>query len=1201
MFPADSIHHAAAEVPPSPAILAGEGEPGSTFRNVLAMLVLLVLTALPLAAAPLDDYTFVRPHGPAEWAAAGDFNGDGLIDSVIVDRVTGAYRVAYQTPDGEPGWTQPRASGIADVTGFSVGNLFSVASHGLVFTAEAANRINVVPANDPAQPGLPVTFFINAVGPNQVVAMEVGGAGNSPLHDLVVASVWNTPSYRATTIRNSNGATFVSLQEDVIAQRWERGNRVIFRDGTAPVLAVLARGNTDVLRLISHALGPQETFLEFGPLPAGVEYAAGRFGGSNLARFLVYRPGQSNFTTYAVAEPIPGTFQAGPTNQFALGHAIRSLVTLPAAAGVPARFVAVFDDGARAAAFDFDGNNLPTVSQEFLPPDGQRILGATPSGNGAVTFGVSHANGTRTSRSLRYAFDAGTGTFVLSHDNVLPSVTDLSARANVFQFQFEPFVAPHPRLLHSANAGDWSSLFSLVGGPPQVGVTSETYADAARGLDDPTPANLGAGHPQAQFGLANQYTEAVSIFSLGAASGPSVVQVSAQPAGGFHARSVAVQFQVDAPGYQVLYRRNAQGPWLAYAGQAVQIFTNSTLQHRARALLGSAQTSIKTEIYTFRDGPGTLDSDSDGVPDYVEIANGLDPLRSGSDADGDGASDLEELLKNTSPANAASKPPTAGYEQHTAVDWILTPRPFDGTTGTETFARGGSRVRVFDGSGALLAAASVGHPIGVSAAASNVFIHPAQPLLVAATDPHFDVFTPSADTRIGRELVALLPSPILPPITVPYLYGGAVGVLNAEALNWVTAAKLAYGNATNEVRAQNITVTQTAAAALLEARLRAALAAASPSRSNLTLFPFRPADAGRQILDDDARGLLAHGDVQRPAYDLRQMYHSLETLVLQAPSPQVQALLTVAREIYRVSSVSNNAAPGLYRPPLDVLRDFIRDGIVHSNYIAAGSFPPALLANAAAGVHSVMQQLGSRPVTNLTLRVRPDSIGSACTTLETADLASTPVNLFALGGGAFDFPDTFQLQPGALVEVVGRPDVISTTCAGLNVEVLAVSLEAVPVRSDGDADGNLLIDTWEMALLGGLGADPFDDADGDGYSNLQEMWEGSDPTDRRGAPAVPIAALTLPTLHVEEVPIDGAGGAGGAGAPGTGKTMAATWLASPLYADRLQFSLQATADLRQKPTTIPITPVHLGGGLYRVVLPNSGEAQFFRIALQLKL
>ncbi len=1212
MFPNDSIHQIAANGPPRRAVLAGR-RPGHGYsttrmaggaasRSALALASILIVLALrPLPAASLDDYTFVHPHGPAEWAAGGDFNGDGLIDSVIVDRVTGAYRVAYQAPDGEPAWTQPRASGIADVTGFSVGYLFNTVSQGLAFTAESANRVNVVAADDPSHGGLPATFFINAVGPNQVVAADVGGAGNTPLHDLVVASVWNTPAYRATTVRNNDGSTFVPLQEDVLAQRWDRGNRVIFRDGRPAVMAVLARGNTDALRLVSHALGPQETFLEFGPLPSGVDYVAGRFGANPLAKFLVYRPGQSNFTAYAVAEPIPGTFQPGPTNQFALARAIRTLVSLPAAAGNPARLLAVWDDGQGAAAFEFDGLNLPAVLQEFVPPAGQQILGATPSGNGAFAFGVSPVNSPRTTRSLRYSFDAGAGMFVLTHDNVLPSVTDLSARANVLQFQFEPFVVPNPRLLHRANAGDWSSLFSLAGGPPQIGVTSETYADSSRGLDDPTPLNLGPGHPQAQFGLANQYNEAVSIFSLSAASGPSVVGVSALPAGGLHSRSVAVQFQTDAPGFQVLYRQNTLGPWLTYAGKPVQIFTNTTLQYRARALLGQAQTAVKSETYMFRQNAGTLDSDSDGVPDYVEIANGLDPVRSGSDGDGDGVSDLEELLKGTSPSNAASKPPTSGYEQHTSVDWILTPRPLDGTTGAETFARGGPRVRVFDGSGSLLAAATVGHPINVSAVASNVLVDPAHPLLVAATDPHFDIVTPSTDARLGRELVAILPSPTLPPIVVPDVYGSAGGALNAEAQNWVAAAQSAYGVATNEVRSQTLSIAQTTAAALLEARLNIALTVASPTRSNLTLFPFRPADAGRQTLDDNARDLLAHSAAERPAYDLRQMHYSIEALVLQSPTPQVQALLNLAREIYRVSSASNNAAPGLYRSPLDVLRDFVRDGNIPPDYVAAGTFPPALLANATAGVHSVLNQLGSRPVTNLTLRLRPDTVGGICTTLETADLASTPVNLFAAGGGAFDFPDTFQLVPGAVVQIVGRPDVISTTCAGLNVEVLAISLATIPARSDGDADGNLLIDTWEMALLGGIGADPLGDADGDGYSNIQEMWEGSDPSDRRGTPSAPIATLTLPTLHIGEIPDDaGGGGAGGGGPKGTGKTMAAEWLFSSAYADRVEFLIQATADLSQPPTTRAITPIHLGGGLYRAILPNSGGAQFFKVRLQLK-
>ena len=72
------------------------------------------------------------------------------------------------------------------------------------------------------------------------------------------------------------------------------------------------------------------------------------------------------------------------------------------------------------------------------------------------------------------------------------------------------------------------------------------------------------------------------------------------------------------------------------------------------------------------------------------------------------------------------------------------------------------------------------------------------------------------------------------------------------------------------------------------------------------------------------------------------------------------------------------------------------------------------------------------------------------------------------------------------------------------------------LRSDGDSDGNLLIDSWELLFLGMLGSDPFGDDDKDGYSNLQEMMEGTDPHDTAGAPPVPVAKLNVPVLNIEQ-------------------------------------------------------------------------------------
>jgi hypothetical protein len=1175
-----------------------------SLREATRAIPLALSIASPCAAtaASLDDYVFVYPNGGAEWASSGDFNGDGLLDAVIVDRVTGAYRIGYQSPGGEHTWTTARASGVAGVSGVAVGHLLNAASHGLAFTSPEANRVNVVSAANPSQAGLPVSVFLPSVGPNQVVALHVGGPGDTPLHDLVVPTAWNgVAPYRITTIRNTDGATFSTLQDLAAAQRHERGNRVVIKDGTAPVLAILARGGTDTLRLVSYQGGPPNTFLQITGLPGGSEYAVGRFAGNGLRHFLFFRPGQSTLWVYPILEPVAGTFESGPANGFDFGDAIGSVVTLPGDAGT--KLLVIFDQGTHAAVYNFDGTSAPTLAGEFDAPEGGRLLGATPLENHGVRM---HASGTgktmaaeviadelggRTGRSLQYSFNAATGTYSLERVDALPLVNDLSGQANVFQFQSEPFVAPAPLLLHSGNAGDWSSLFSLGGGPPQVGVLSEGFVDSPHGLDNPAPAGLGASHPLTQFGLVNQYRDSISLFSLAPGLGNEVVEVTAQPPGGLYGRSVGVNFVVGSPGFLVHYRLNPNGAWQLYAaGSPVRIFTNTVLQYRARNMAGTLQTSIRSEPYTFKEGPDKLDSDSDGVPDHVEIANGLDPLR-GSDSDDDGFSDLEELLENTSPTNPASHPFRHGYEQHAEVDLVLTPRPLHGLTDAETFSRLGPRVRVFDLSGSQLGAAPVSDPpdapLAASALVTNVFIDPQHKLLVAATEPHFDVQALALDHRVGRELIRLIPCPELPPIDVNYQFGSAGGVLNAEAQNWVAAAQAAYLNATNEVRFHTMTVADTTVAALLEERLRLALAEASPSNANLTLFSFRPRDAGRVLLDSHTREFLEHADAARPAYDFKQMFHSLEAMVIAAPNPQVQSLNAVAHEIYRVSSRSNNAAPGQYPLPLDVLRDFIRHGTLHTNYLSAGTFLAPVVADATAGVQFVLSNLGSRPVTNLNLRVRPDTFAGICTTLETADLAATPVNLFATGGGAFDFPDTFNLLPGSVVQVVGRPDVSSTTCAGLNVEVLDISLAAIPARSDGDADGNLLIDSWEKMLLGMLGSDPFADEDDDGYSNLQEMFDGTDPNDRMGVPPGPRAALSLPALTI---------------VPSAGGGLVLQWQWPEAYLSKVQFRILSTTDLNIAPSPQTLTPVYQGGGVFNAVVPNPGTgAQFFKVVLQLQL
>ena len=64
---------------------------------------------------------------------------------------------------------------------------------------------------------------------------------------------------------------------------------------------------------------------------------------------------------------------------------------------------------------------------------------------------------------------------------------------------------------------------------------------------------------------------------------------------------------------------------------------------------GNAKSLVKSASYQFT-AVSTFDSDGDGVPDFVEIALGLDPTA--GDSNGDGYSDLEALIHGISPTNS---------------------------------------------------------------------------------------------------------------------------------------------------------------------------------------------------------------------------------------------------------------------------------------------------------------------------------------------------------------------------------------------------------------------------------------------------------------------------------------------------------------------------------------------------------------------
>ncbi|HNC99484.1 MAG TPA: hypothetical protein PKW90_25345, partial [Myxococcota bacterium] len=244
------------------------------------------------------------------------------------------------------------------------------------------------------------------------------------------------------------------------------------------------------------------------------------------------------------------------------------------------------------------------------------------------------------------------------------------------------------------------------------------------------------------------------------------------------------------------------------------------------------------------------------------------------------------------------------------------------------------------------------------------------------------------------------------------------------------------------------------------------------------------------------------------------LHAALTTRVEQPSTPELTALVGLAEQIYLLSSRSNHLVPPRYPLPFDALRDWVWTGALPGGYATDLPISPAQLALAATGVNQALAALPERNRVRWTLRVRPDSFSGLCATLQTTDPVPALVHLFDREGGAFVFPDGFQLSPGSLVLVDGFVTTAQGGCPGTKVEVLVASVVSLPSAVAEDANRNGIPDDWERLFLGGLSLDPLQDSDHDLVSDLGEFLGGSDPHDPAAVPVVPIADVTPPDLKI---------------------------------------------------------------------------------------
>jgi len=1118
----------------------------------------LFLLFCGLLAARAD---FVYQNG-SSFMTTADMDGDGRSDLVLVDGSNASVRVAYQLSAGNFSWSAPRPLGMASVSDIACGNVLDGGHEILVATEPMLNRFNMFHLDSATDPLIPTSIYLFAAGSKYVAAMDIGGAGNTPNDDLFTVSTMNgfNPYYAAWL--RSDGTNVSSLGGTVIGAEWSNLNEVEYATGSHALGAMDGMGGFSLTDLSGGGISNIDT-VALG-VSASAHWVAFIPSGDTFAQFLVWEPGSEFLTTFAIEETSPGVLGFSLPVVYDLVSPI-ALIQLIQVNGSTSLAVTQ-KGGVQATLYSYDGTKAPTSFQVMSPPQGEFFVGFSPVANNDMLAFSSVSGGLVGDVTAdRQAYSGGQ--FSSTGSQVLPAAGINQGAANVMTFAGEPFVDSPPQRLQLLRAGDWASKSKISGGLLSASVESD--GGVVAGLGNPQSVALGAARPTAVYTLDNQLHPAISAHSFDPARGDELATVMINPSPGTYGTSIEVSLSAQPSG-SVYYRTQSSGNWIHY-GAPFTLFEDTTVQYLA--VVSSGLSVIREASYRFSETPSDLDSDGDGIPDYVELANGLDPLESGLDADGDGYSDLDELLAGSNPLSDASIPSGSNRVERSSVyDFVLTPFAYDGLYNTIHASRVGTQVRLFNATGGQRGFAKTTAASYPPARFEAVPLSFEPPFVTAATDIRFDVTPGTTTNQLGVELVGIYLQPESSAPEVAYAYQG--GALATEAANWLSAARSAYTNDVRDVVTDNLGIYDTLSGLLVERKLVDLLYARGTLSTNLvSLFKGRTAD--KTMAGFTASGLQSLeviGSGGEAAYHIPTLISYIQQEAVNAPE-----LRELVRDIYDICSVDGRdpANAGKYPLPVDVLRAFLFDGTMHSNYLAKAQISVADVATAYSEAQSLLAGVSVRPTASLTLEVRADSFDAACPVLYTG--ASEAKSLYDADGNPFRFPTSFTLQPGAQVSVEAFTDPDWSLCSGTDpLEVISLSLVAVPTASGSDADGNLIPDDYEQMFLVGSGGSATSDLDGDGFSDLQEYLDGTDPASNgsHGATPVDFSAPTI-TLDASDLSID--------------------WPAS--YASEFIFVVEYTEDL---PGTPFATEQELPQGDLDAVLDRSAAQRFYRVKMQLR-
>jgi hypothetical protein len=219
-------------------------------------------------------------------------------------------------------------------------------------------------------------------------------------------------------------------------------------------------------------------------------------------------------------------------------------------------------------------------------------------------------------------------------------------------------------------------------------------------------------------------------------------------------------------------------------------------------------------------------------------------------------------------------------------------------------------------------------------------------------------------------------------------------------------------------------------------------------------------------------------------------------------------------------------------------------------------------------------------VVTQTLEVTAQTFGGTCPLLKRVGQAGQ-VSLVAAEGVPYQLPESFTLGVGSRLVVTGYTDIVDPECPGDEVEVISLRVTHLPVPVAEDKDGNLLPDAWDCFFFAG-GGEPLGDSDGDGFSNLQELLDGTDP---QVAQSKGTEAVDLGPPAIEPGVING-------------DDLKLAWEYPAAYAGMVKFTIQCSDGVNEWEDLmeVPASP----GGQFEVSLPLPPDpSKFYRAVMSL--